>query len=163
MHMKSLLKHCRSELRPMLECLRQAVEIESPTTSKPEVDRLANFFAKELRNCGAQVRVIKHAVAGAAVSAELWLGNAQKPILLLGHLDTVWALGTLAQMPFRVRGGRAFGPGILDMKSGIVILVFAIGRRLRFRRRLALPVVARRHSARRPADVRQRSRHRESV
>jgi len=66
-------------------------------------------------------------VAGSAVSAEFWAGKRnQKPILLLGHLDTVWEIGTLAQMPFRVRGERAFGPGIFDMKSGIVIGLWAI-------------------------------------
>jgi glutamate carboxypeptidase len=59
--------------------------------------------------------------------AEFWAGKRnQKPILLIGHLDTVWEIGTLAQMPFRVRGGRAFGPGIFDMKSGIVIGLWAI-------------------------------------
>jgi glutamate carboxypeptidase len=45
---------------------------------------------------------------------------------LLGHFDTVWPLGTLAKMPFRVEGGRAFGPGVLDMKGGIVMMMFAV-------------------------------------
>jgi glutamate carboxypeptidase len=111
----------------MLACLQQAVEIESPSNSKPGVDGLARFFTEELRQCAGKVRLLKHPVAGCAVSAEFWGGKLnQKPILLLGHLDTVWEIGTLAQMPFRVRGGRAFGPGILDMKSGIVIGLWAI-------------------------------------
>jgi glutamate carboxypeptidase len=109
----------------MLTCLRQTVEIESPSNSKPGVDRLARFVAKEFRRCAGKVHLLEHPVAGCAVRAEFWAGK-QKPILLLGHLDTVWETGTLAQMPFRVRGGRAFGPGILDMKSGIVIGLWAI-------------------------------------
>jgi glutamate carboxypeptidase len=127
MDVKSLLDYCQSELRPMLRCLRQTVEIESPSSSKPGVDRLARFIAKECRQCAGKTHLLKHPVAGAAVSAEFWAGKRnQKPILLLGHLDTVWEIGTLAQMPFRVRGGRAFGPGIFDMKSGIVIGLWAI-------------------------------------
>jgi len=125
MDVKSLLRYCRGELRPMLTCLRQTVEIESPSNSKPGVDRLARFVAKEFRRCAGKVHLLEHPVAGCAVRAEFWAGK-QKPILLLGHLDTVWETGTLAQMPFRVRGGRAFGPGILDMKSGIVIGLWAI-------------------------------------
>ena len=125
MDVKSLLRYCRGELRPMLTCLRQTVEIESPSNSKPGVDRLARFVAKEFRRCAGKVHLLEHPVAGCAVRAEFWAGK-QKPILLLGHLDTVWETGTLAQMPFRVRGSRAFGPGILDMKSGIVIGLWAI-------------------------------------
>ena len=122
-----LLDYCESELRPMLHCLRQTVEIESPSNSKPAVDRLARFLAEEFRRCGGKIRLLNHPVAGSAVSAEFWAGKrTQKPILLLGHLDTVWEIGTLAQMPFRMRQGRVFGPGIFDMKSGIVIGLWAI-------------------------------------
>jgi glutamate carboxypeptidase len=111
----------------MVECLRRVVEIESPSNWKPGVDRLAHFITEEFRQCAGKVHLLKHPVAGSAVSARFWPGKLeQKPILLLGHLDTVWEIGTLAQMPFRVRGGRAFGPGILDMKSGIVIGLWAI-------------------------------------
>ena len=124
---KSLHAYCQTELGPMLECLRQTVEIESPSNFKPGIDRLARFLAEEFRPYAGKVRLLKHPVAGSAVQAEFWAGKPrQKPILLLGHLDTVWEIGTLAQMPFRVRGGRAFGPGILDMKAGIVIGLWAI-------------------------------------
>src|SRR5574337_1487970 len=105
----------------MLECLKQAVEIESPTNSQAAVNRLARLFAHEFRRLRGQVRLLPHRTAGSAVSAEFWgEKHGRKPILLLGHLDTVWDLGTLAQMPFRVSSGRAYGPGILDMKSGVV-------------------------------------------
>jgi len=127
MDLKSLLDACRSELRPMLQFLQQTVKIESPSSSKPGVDRLARFLAEECRRRGGKTRLLKNQAAGCAVSAEFWAGERNRtPILLLGHLDTVWEIGTLAQMPFRVRGERAFGPGILDMKSGIVIGLWAI-------------------------------------
>jgi glutamate carboxypeptidase len=111
----------------MLQFLRQTVEIESPSNSKPALDRLARVIADEFRQSEGKIHLLDHRVAGTAVSAEFWAGKRkQKSILLLGHLDTVWEIGTLAQMPFRVRQGRAFGPGILDMKSGIVIGLWAI-------------------------------------
>ena len=50
----------------------------------------------------------------------------RKPILLLGHLDTVWPMGTLAKMPFRVAKGKAFGPGVYDMKAGVVMALHAL-------------------------------------
>lgn len=111
----------------MLRCLRQAVEIESPSHSKADVGRLAGFFAREFRRRRGKVRILRHPTAGSSVVAEFWgQRRRQKPILLLGHLDTVWDLGTLKRMPFRIRNGRAYGPGILDMKSGIVCGLWAI-------------------------------------
>ena len=127
MDTKLAFSTCQSELGAMLACLRQAVEIESPTTSKAGVDRLARFFVRQLKTLHATVRLLPHPTAGSCVCAELWgdIGR-RKPILLLGHLDTVWPTGTLTHMPFRVRGGRAYGPGILDMKSGIVCALWAV-------------------------------------
>jgi glutamate carboxypeptidase len=111
----------------MLRCLRQAVEIESPSGSKANVDRMAAFFAREFKRSDGTVRVLPHRSAGAAVCAEFWGGiRGLKPLLLLGHHDTVWDLGTIRKMPFRVRNGRAYGPGVLDMKSGLVCGLWAI-------------------------------------
>jgi len=123
----SLLSYCQSELRSLLRCLCRAVEIESPSNSKAGVDRLADFFGQEFKRRRARVRILPHAKTGSAVCAEFWSEfNRRKPLLLLGHLDTVWGIGTLEQMPFRISGGRAYGPGILDMKSGIVCGLWAI-------------------------------------
>ncbi len=59
--------------------------------------------------------------------AEFWEGaRGAKPLMLLGHMDTVWETGTLAEMPYQVKEGRAYGPGILDMKSGIVCGLWAV-------------------------------------
>ena len=124
---KAFLAYCRSETEALVRCLRQAVEIESPSQNGPAVERMAQFFVREFRKCGAKVRVIKHPTAGAAVLAQFWGAARQtKPILLLGHLDTVWEVGTLARMPFRIQNGRAYGPGIYDMKSGIVCGLWAV-------------------------------------
>jgi len=124
---RALLKYCQSEREEMLRYLRQAVEIESPSGSKENIDRMAAFFATEFKRCQGKVRLLPHPTAGAAVCAEFWGGiRGSKPILLLGHHDTVWDLGTIKKMPFRVRSGHAYGPGILDMKSGVVCALWAI-------------------------------------
>jgi glutamate carboxypeptidase len=129
---RPLLKWCTSERDALLDCLRRAVEIESPTGSRDAIDAMARFFAGEFAAAGATARLLPHPTAGAAMVAELPAtvrGSARadsKPVLLLGHHDTVWALGTLGTMPFKVRAGRAYGPGIFDMKSGIVCALWAI-------------------------------------
>jgi len=129
--LRKLLEYCRKELPAMLDCLGRVVKMESPSTSKPHLDRLAKYFEREFAKLGGQTRLLQHRSAGAAVVAEFWsrAGGSRprpKPILLLGHLDTVWDVGTLARMNFRVRAGRAYGPGVLDMKSGIVCGLWAI-------------------------------------
>jgi glutamate carboxypeptidase len=128
LNLQALLRYCQSSREEMLVCLRRAVEIESPTLSKAHVDRMAEFFAREFARRGGKVRVLPHRTAGSAVRAEFWAEKkrSMKPILLLGHLDTVWDVGTLKRMPFRLRQGRAYGPGIFDMKSGIVCGLWAI-------------------------------------
>jgi glutamate carboxypeptidase len=131
-NLQALLDYCDSELDAMLRCLRQAVEIESPTSSKPHVDQMADFFAREMERVHGKVKVLKHATAGCGLVAEFWSksagpgAKARKPLLLLGHIDTVWDVGTLERMPFRIAQGRAYGPGVLDMKSGIVCGLWAI-------------------------------------
>ncbi|HXJ91850.1 MAG TPA: M20 family metallopeptidase [Terriglobia bacterium] len=140
----ALLNWCVSKTDDLLDCLQRAVEIESPSGAKAAIDEMARFFAAELKAAGGQVKLLHHATAGAAVLAEFPATSRDpdgrrrpkaKPILLLGHHDTVWKLGTLATMPFRARAGRASGPGILDMKSGIVGAIWA----LRALRALGIP------------------------
>jgi glutamate carboxypeptidase len=111
----------------MLELLRELVEIESPTGSAG-VRAVAERVGRELEECGAAVELLE----GNHLHAEI-AGNGA-PLLLLGHSDTVWPVGTLAEMPFRVDGGRAYGPGVHDMKACLVVLVEAI-RRAHDRRR----------------------------
>ncbi|MFZ0963885.1 MAG: M20 family metallopeptidase [Terriglobia bacterium] len=124
---KALLAYCESELDALVHCLRQAVEIESPSQNKAAIDRMANFFAHEFSQRGGKIQLLGHATAGSAVVAEFWEGaRGAKPLMLLGHMDTVWETGTLAEMPYQVKEGRAYGPGILDMKSGIVCGLWAV-------------------------------------
>ncbi len=125
---RALLAELRRHAPRMTRTLARFVCAESPSTDKPALDRLARIVAAEWRRRGAGVRLLRQSPAGDQVRAE-WRpagsrGNA--PILLLGHLDTVYEIGTLQKTPFRIRGGRAYGPGAFDMKSGLVIALFAV-------------------------------------
>lgn len=121
------MARCASELDALMNFLRQTVEIESPSQNAAAIDRLAAFLAWEFSSRGAQVKLLNHSTAGSALTAEFFSpAGSARPILLLGHLDTVWEIGTLAQMPFHVEGGRAYGPGIFDMKSGIACGLWAV-------------------------------------
>jgi len=103
----------------MLELLRELVEIESPTYS-PGVRDVAERMSRELESLGASVSLLD----GDHLRAEL--DGTGEPLLVVGHTDTVWPVGTLESMPFRVDGDRAYGPGVYDMKSCLVVLVEAI-------------------------------------
>ncbi len=111
-----------------MRLLGQFVRCESPSHNKTAVDRLGQMVASEWRRRGAKVRILRQTKRGNHVRAEIWLGAGRPTgqILILGHLDTVYPLGTLAKMPFRVQGGRAFGPGTFDMKAGLVLALAAV-------------------------------------
>jgi len=110
----------------MVSLLRDLVEIESPT-GHAGVRAVAERMAFELDALGAEVRL-----DGDHVCAEL--PGEGRPLLLLGHTDTVWRVGTLAEMPFRIDDGLAFGPGVYDMKGGLAIIVAGLRRAGRSRR-----------------------------
>lgn len=122
--MKSLRSRLRAHQTEMLASLRQLVELESPSDNKAPLDRLGQHLAAEFERLGGRVRLHKQKHAGDHLQADF--PGAGKPILILGHMDTVWDVGTLASMPFRVAGGRAFGPGSFDMKAGIVQAIYAL-------------------------------------
>jgi glutamate carboxypeptidase len=126
--MKSLLKCSLPRQTAMARLLGRFVRAESPSLDKTAVDRFGRMVAAEWRRRGARVAFLRQRGRGDHVRAE-WNPSGQRArgqILVLGHLDTVYGLGTLARMPFRISRGRAFGPGVFDMKGGLVIALFAM-------------------------------------
>ncbi len=111
----------------MLKMLGELVRLESPTEDPAAVNRCVTLLEGWIRGTGGKSRRSKQKAAG-----DLLLGrfgpvrSAAKPLMLLGHLDTVWPLGTLKKMPFRLGEGRAWGPGVLDMKAGVVMALSAL-------------------------------------
>jgi glutamate carboxypeptidase len=125
---KLLLVELRAREPEMVRLLGRFVECESPSADKAAVDRMGQMVAAEWRRRGATVRVLRQTRAGDHVRAEVFFakGRPHGQILALGHLDTVYPLGTLTKMPFRVARGRAWGPGTFDMKAGLVLALFAV-------------------------------------
>jgi glutamate carboxypeptidase len=109
------------ELRRDVETL---VRLESPSTDKAAVDRCGAAVAEMLRAAGGDVRLIQQSQRGDHVRAEFAGGPGR--VLILGHFDTVWEVGTLARMPLREQDGRLHGPGIYDMKASLAIAAHAI-------------------------------------
>ena len=110
--------------------LRQLVEIESPSDNKAAVDRLSAFVAAKFSRLGGHAKLHKSVEFGDHLQVDFAGRHWGKPVLLLGHCDTVYPLGTLATMPCRVADGRMSGPGVLDMKSGIALMLAAVGKLL---------------------------------
>ena len=106
-------------LPEMTALLRRLVETESPSHEKEAVDRVGAILTETSRNLGASVTVYPQEKRGDHLVAK-W-GEGEGGILLMGHMDTVFPLGTLASMPFYEQDGKIFGPGVQDMKGGLVI------------------------------------------
>ena len=125
---RELLQDLKLRLPGMVDLLGDFVSIESPSRDKVAVDAMGKRVAEEWRQRGARVTTLAQKVRGNHVRAELIAekGHRLRPILVLGHLDTVYAKDTLRRMPLRVARGRAFGPGTFDMKGGLVIALFAV-------------------------------------
>jgi glutamate carboxypeptidase len=107
----------------MIAMLHDMVEIETPSTDKLAVYRLVQYMAGRFAQIGANVEILQPN-AGNHLRAS-W-GSGDEQVLVLCHLDTVWPIGELARRPFRVEGGRAYGPGVYDMKGGIIQAFFAL-------------------------------------
>ena len=110
----------------IIECIQQLVEIESPSDNKQAADRLGAFLAEKFKALGGKTHFHKSASFGDHLQVDFAGRRGGNPVLLLGHFDTVYPLGTLANMPCQVSEGRLWGPGVLDMKSGIALMLTAI-------------------------------------
>jgi glutamate carboxypeptidase len=110
----------------MVDTIRRLVEIESPSDNKQAVDRCSAFAAEEFAAVGGRAQFHRVADFGNHLQVDFAGETQQKPVLLLGHYDTVYPLGTLTTMPCRLGNGRLWGPGVLDMKSGIALMLYAI-------------------------------------
>ena len=126
---RALLAGARRKQVSWLDLLRRLVLAESPSDNKAAVDACVELAAAHAKALGGRVKRHRQRAFGDVL--EVRFGprgkkDAAKPILLLGHLDTVWPLGTLKQMPFHVADGRVWGPGTLDMKAGVAMALTAI-------------------------------------
>jgi len=128
--MRALLAGARRKERSLLELTRRLVAAESPSDAKSAVDACVALAAAHFKELGGRVKLHRQSRYGNILEARFGPRRSArigaKPILLLGHLDTVWPLGTLQSMPCRLREGRLWGPGSLDMKAGVAMAATAI-------------------------------------
>ena len=131
-----------------VELLRWMVEQESMSGVPEATNRIAEMVGAKLAGLGATVELQRDPKFGATLLAYFGQNTtpglnsdtplssarthpapdepANKQLLIVGHLDTVWPIGTLAERPFRIEGGLAYGPGAFDMKAGLTIAILAI-------------------------------------
>jgi glutamate carboxypeptidase len=121
--MSLYITHLLKQQDAMIAMLRDTVEMETPSADQQAVHRLAQYIAGRFTEIGAYCEFLQpNAVNHLRAS---W-GSGEEQVLVLCHLDTVWPIGELARRPFRVEGGRAYGPGVYDMKGGTVQAFFAL-------------------------------------
>ena len=129
--MRALLAGARRKQSTLLELTRKLVLAESPSDTKSAVDACTAIAAEACRIRGGRIKLHRQRSYGDVLEAHFGRGSRARadgvgPVLLLGHLDTVWPIGTLRAMPCRITEGLLRGPGTLDMKAGVAMAFTAI-------------------------------------
>lgn len=111
----------------MIDLLEEVVNIDSGSYDKAGVDAVGNRFVRHFEERGLLTKVEPHEVFGNAIHIRIDdTPTNEKPIVLMGHRDTVFPKGEVARRSFKIEGGRAYGPGVSDMKSGLVMNAFVL-------------------------------------
>jgi glutamate carboxypeptidase len=116
----------QEELPAYLEDLATLVNVDCGSYTKAGVDQVGRWTGRFLERLGAEVTYHLHPTLGDTVVGQLAGTPGGPRVLLIGHLDTVFPEGTARERPFRVEGGRGYGPGVTDMKSGLLAGLYAI-------------------------------------
>ena len=133
MPMRALLAGARRKQDALIALARKLVVAESPSDTKAAVDSCGSIAADHVRSLGGRIRLHRQRGYGDVIEARFGprRKSGPKPVLLLGHIDTVWPVGTLRSMPCRIAPDpsgqlRLWGPGTLDMKVGVAMALTAI-------------------------------------
>jgi glutamate carboxypeptidase len=108
----------------MLQLLQRIVDTDSGSYHKAGVDAVIAQLRGRLEQHGVACELHRNESAGNCLRASL--GGDGPPVLLMGHCDTVFGEGTARQRPFRIEGDMAYGPGVADMKAGLVVNTFVL-------------------------------------
>jgi glutamate carboxypeptidase len=122
---KRRLAYFTERLDQIVSTIRELVEIESPSGNKAAGEPLADLIAERFSHLGGEVRFHRAKDFSKHLQVNFG-GKSAKPVLLLGHYDTVYPVGALASMPCSILGNKLTGPGVLDMKSGIALMLHAL-------------------------------------
>lgn len=123
---KQIATYIDTHKEEMLSLWQELVNQESGSENKTGVDKAQTIVKKILEAEGADIQIIEYETAGNFLIANLGSNRLQPAVIFSGHVDTVFKNGSVAQRPFTIKGDKAFGPGVLDMKGGIVAFLYAI-------------------------------------
>src|SRR5271167_1647104 len=138
--LSKVLRWLTEHEREMVACARELVVRESPTHDKLACDGLSSYLAVEFERLDGHVKVRRQDMAGDHLQVDFTGDEPRQPLLLLGHLDTVYDVGTIEATPWREQNGRLYGPGVFDMKGGIAQMMFALAALREIRGGLPRPV-----------------------
>jgi glutamate carboxypeptidase len=122
---EKLLPVLESKHDKMVKFLEKLVNIDSGNDSPEGVAKVAHIIGDKLREMKFDVEYLDYPGACTHLLAKKQ-GTSSKEVMIIGHMDTLFPLGTAAARPFTIKDGKAFGPGVLDMKGGITIALFAL-------------------------------------
>src|SRR6266851_7229803 len=129
MDLQSLVSGVQAYVQPRLpqyiEELRALCAIDSDSYHKPGLDAMAAWLAARMRNLSMGVTIIENEKWGNDLLGVI-KGDGSGTVLLLGHIDTVYPVGTAAARPLRVEGDTIYGPGVCDMKGCILAAIYAV-------------------------------------
>jgi len=124
---EKIRQYLDSQLRDMIRLLEQLVLLESPSLDPSSQKNILNHLQKEFEKTNYQVTRVSGRESGGMLLARPRVRVRSQPLqLLVGHTDTVWPIGTLIKIPFKENGNQLSGPGIFDMKAGLVQMIFAL-------------------------------------
>jgi glutamate carboxypeptidase len=114
-----------SKRNDMLSLWEKLVNMESGTLYKEDVDKVAAFLKETADFLGGHSRVVEFPQAGNGLIVEFGVPTDKPHVCFMGHMDTVFPQGAVSRRPFKIENGKAYGPGVLDMKGGVVIQLYA--------------------------------------
>jgi len=123
--MQDLLTLFTEQMPEAVVLLEEMVSMESPSYDKELTDRFVRFLADKFQEIGGDVDIVQAAKVGNHLRVKFSDASTHR-VLLLGHTDTVWTAGEVAKRPFKIENGRATGPGVFDMKAGILLMWMAM-------------------------------------
>jgi len=123
--MQDLLTLFTEQMPEAVALLEEMVSMESPSYDKELTDRFVRFLAGKFQEIGGDVDIVQAAKVGNHLRVKFSDASTHR-VLLLGHTDTVWTAGEVAKRPFKIENGRATGPGVFDMKAGILLMWMAM-------------------------------------
>lgn len=125
-YLNEISKFVDENREEIISLWKEIVNIESYTNCKESVNKLAERLKGEFEKEGLDCDLIDIGNNGSTLVGTLGSNRNKKPIIFSGHMDTVFEIGTFGENPFKIMEGKAYGPGVLDMKGGIVISLYVI-------------------------------------